>query len=64
MNKAPEFQTLDELFESVLLKEDDIENVLDDDMEDDYLDALEENRKENLSIFDSEYVLEGEMEND
>lgn len=64
MNKAPEFETLDDLFESVLLKEDDIENALDDDLEDLYLDALEENRKENLSIFDSEYVLEGEMTND
>lgn len=64
MNKAPEFETLDDLFESVLLKEDDIENALDDDLEDLYLDTLEEDRKENLSIFDSEYVLEGEMTND
>lgn len=59
-----EFETLDELFESVLLNENDVEDVLDDDMEDMYLDTLEENRKENISIFDSEYLLEGEMTND
>ena len=59
-----EFETLDELFESVLLNESDVEDVLDDDMEDMYLDTLEENRKENISIFDSEYLLEGEMTND
>ena len=56
--------SLDELFESVLLNESDVEDVLDDDMEDMYLDTLEENRKENISIFDSEYLLEGEMTND
>ena len=50
-----EFETLDELFESVLLNESDVEDVLDDDIEDMYLDTLEENRKENISIFDSEY---------
>ena len=59
-----EFETLDELFESVLLNESDVEDVLDDDMEDMYLDTLEENRKENISIFDSEYLLEGELTND
>ena len=59
-----EFETLDELFESVLLNENDVEDVLDDDMEDMYLYTLEENRKENISIFDSEYLLEGEMTND
>lgn len=63
MNKAPEFRTLENLFESALLKEDDVENVLDDDLDDILIDTLEESRKENLSIFDSEYVLEGEMEN-
>ena len=50
--------TLDELFESVLLKEDDIENVLADDDDDEMFGYLEENRK--ISIFDSEYILEGE----
>ena len=50
--------TLDELFESSILKEDDIENVLDDDNEDNVISHLEENRK--ISIFDSEFVLEGE----
>lgn len=50
--------TLDELFETALLNEDDIENVVADDDEDDVLGYLEENRK--ISIFDSEFILEGE----
>ncbi len=50
--------TLDELFESVLFKDDDINNVLDDDMEDEIFAYLEENRK--ISIFDSDFILEGE----
>ena len=59
-----EFETLDEWFESVLLNENDVEDVLDDDMEEMYWETVEENRKENISIFDSEYLLEGEMTND
>lgn len=50
--------TLDDLFESALLREDDIVNVVADDDEDNVLGYLEENRK--ISIFDSEFVLEGE----
>lgn len=50
--------TLDELFESAILNEDDIQNVMADDDEDNILGYLEENRK--ISIFDSEYELEGE----
>lgn len=49
---------LDELFESVLLKEDDINHIISDDTEDNLLGYLEENRK--ISIFDSDYILEGE----
>ena len=49
---------LDELFDSVLLREDDIPNVLVDDIEDEVLEHYEENRK--ISIFDAEFVLEGE----
>ena len=59
MYKAPE--TVDALFESVLLESSDVDSALDDDMEDKILDYLEEDRKENLSIFDSEFLLEGEM---
>lgn len=50
--------TLDDLFESALLREDDITNVVADDDEDRVLSHLEENRK--ISIFDSEFILEGE----
>lgn len=50
--------TLDELFESVLLKEDDVEALIAEDVEDELLSHLEENRK--ISIFDAEFVLEGE----
>lgn len=50
--------TLDELFESVLISEDEVTSVIDDDNEDKILEHLEENRK--ISIFDSEYILEGE----
>lgn len=57
MSKTPE--TLDELFESATPKNDDVENAIEDDFEDFVRDHLEENRK--ISIFDSEYVLEGEM---
>lgn len=51
-------ETLDELFESVLLQEDDIQNIMSDEDEDNILGYLEENRK--ISIFDSDYILEGE----
>lgn len=51
-------ETLDELFESVLLKEDDIQNIVFDEYEDNIFGYLEENRK--ISIFDSDYILEGE----
>lgn len=57
---APE--TIESLFESALLKEDDVDNVVDDDLEDMVIDHLEENRK--ISIFDNEYLLEGEMNNE
>ena len=57
MSKTPE--TLDELFESATPKNDYVENAIEDDFEDFVRDHLEENRK--ISIFDSEYVLEGEM---
>ena len=50
--------TLDELFESVLLKEDDIQRLVAEEYEDDLLGYLEENRK--ISIFDNDYILEGE----
>ena len=51
--------TLEELFESATPTEDDVQAVIADDNEDELLDYFEENRK--ISIFDSEYVLEGEM---
>lgn len=57
---APE--TIESLFESALLQEDDVDNVVDDDLEDLVIDHLEENRK--ISIFDNEYLLEGEMNNE
>lgn len=57
MPKTPE--TVDELFESALTEKDDIDNAIDDDFEDFVLNHLEENRK--ISIFDSEYLLEGEI---
>lgn len=57
MGKTPE--TVEALFEESLLVENDIDNAVEDDMEDDLLDHLEENRK--ISIFDQEYLLEGEM---
>lgn len=57
---APE--TIESLFESALLQEDDVDNVVDDDLEDMVIDHLEENRK--ISIFDNEYLLEGEMSNE
>lgn len=57
MPKTPE--TVDELFESALTEKDDVDNVIDDDFEDFVLNHLEENRK--ISIFDSEYLLEGEI---
>lgn len=57
MPKTPE--TVDELFESVLAEKDDVDNAIDDDFEDFVLNHLEENRK--ISIFDSEYLLEGEI---
>lgn len=57
MPKTPE--TVDELFENALTEADDIDNAIDDDFEDFVLNHLEENRK--ISIFDSEYLLEGEI---
>lgn len=57
MPKTPE--TIDELFESALTEKDDVDNAIDDDFEDFVLNHLEENRK--ISIFDSEYLLEGEI---
>lgn len=51
--------TVDALFEESLLKEDDVENAIEDDLEDDLLGFLESTR--HISIFDSEFVLEGEM---
>lgn len=57
---APE--TIESLFESALLQEDDVDNAVDDDLEDMVIDHLEENRK--ISIFDNEYLLEGEMNNE
>lgn len=57
MSETPE--TLDSLFEESLLKDDDVQSVVDDDLNDSLLEQLEENRK--ISIFDSEFVLEGEM---
>lgn len=50
---------LDELFGSAILKEDDVDNVIADDDDDNLLGYLEENRK--ISIFDSEFILEGEQ---
>lgn len=49
---------LDQLFDSVLLHEADIQNVISDDDDDNLFGYLEENRK--ISIFDSDYILEGE----
>lgn len=57
MPKTPE--TVDELFENALTDADDVDNAIDDDFEDFVLNHLEENRK--ISIFDSEYLLEGEI---
>lgn len=57
MSKTPE--NIDALFDSAILKEDSVDNAVDDDLEDFVLDHLEENRK--ISIFDTEYLLEGEM---
>lgn len=57
MSKTPE--TIEALFESAILKNDSVDDVVDDDLEDFILDHLEENRK--ISIFDREYLLEGEM---
>ena len=54
------YDTLDDLFESAILNEDDVMNVVADDDEDNILGYLEENRK--ISIFDSEFVLEGELD--
>lgn len=52
-------KTLEALFEEAILKDDDIENAIENDLEDELLNHLEENRK--ISIFDSEFVMEGEM---
>lgn len=51
--------SLNKLFESAILMEDDISNVIYDDNMDNVLIQLEENRK--ISIFDAEFVLEGEQ---
>lgn len=53
------YDTLDELFESAILTTDDVNSVVADDEEDNLLGYLEENRK--ISIFDDEYILEGEQ---
>lgn len=52
-------ETLDALFEEVIIKPDDIESLLLDDEDDDIIALLKENTK--ISIFDSEFLLEGEM---
>lgn len=54
---APE--TLDILFEKSMPKANDVSNAVDDDLDDDLVDSLEESRK--ISIFDKEYIMEGEM---
>lgn len=50
---------LDQLFESALIDNTDVEDVLVDDDEDNVFGYLEENRK--ISIFDADYILEGEQ---
>lgn len=50
---------LDQLFESALIDNTDVEDVLADDDEDNVFGYLEENRK--ISIFDADYILEGEQ---
>ena len=52
-------ETLDALIEEVIIKPDDIESLLLDDEDDDIIALLKENTK--ISIFDSEFLLEGEM---
>lgn len=54
------YDTLDDLFESVLFNEDDVDDVVDDDEDDELFTLLEANRK--ISIFDSDYILEGDLE--
>ena len=56
MKKTPE--TVEALFEEALLEDDSVDNAVEDDMEDELLIHLEENRE--VSIFSSEYLLEGE----
>lgn len=56
-NKTPD--TVDALFEEALLEDNSVQNAVEDDFEDELLGHLEENRK--ISIFDSEFLLEGEM---
>lgn len=58
MRREETLNTLDDLFESALIQSSDIDNVVSDDIEDEVLGYLEENRK--ISIFDSEFILEGE----
>lgn len=58
MKKTP-VKTVEKLFSISTPKSDDVENAVEDDFEDFVLNHLEENRK--ISIFDSEYLLEGEM---
>jgi len=52
---------LDKLFKSAILEDSDVDSVVADDLEDELFDlqGLEESRK--ISIFDSEFVLEGEV---
>lgn len=56
MKKTPE--TVDALFEEALVDDDSVYNAVADDLEDELLGHLEENRK--ISIFSSEFLLEGE----
>ena len=50
---------LDALFEEALLEDDSVQNAVEDDIDDETIAHLEENRK--ISIFDAEYLMEGEM---
>lgn len=58
MKRESDIKTVDELFESVLFNNDEVQDVLSEEAEDCLLEHLEENRK--ISIFDSEFILEGE----
>lgn len=51
--------TVEELFSEATLKTDDVHHTVEDDLEDELIAYLESTRK--ISIFDSEFLLEGEM---